>query len=123
MPYGEINPDDIEDTKDFVDNASTLDKLSDFDVASSHMSKRSGIDLTPYKNDIGNRFTTVDRDSKGSFFKANPLAASLRQAEKIEEESRDSISQPNNSRKNSDVNDMLADINNNDMFADIEKIR
>ena len=66
------------------------------------MSKRSGIDLTPYKNDIGNRFTTVDRDSKGSFFKANPLAASyasFKQAEKIEEESRDS-------------NDMLADIEN-----------
>ena len=95
MPYGEINPDDIEDTEDFVDNASTLDKQSDFDVASSHMSKRSGIDLAPYKNDIGNRFTTVDRDSKGSFFKANPLAASyasFKQAEKIEEESRDSIS-------------------------------
>ena len=76
MPFGEINPDDIEGTEDFVDNASHLEKLSDNDVASSHMSKRSGIDLAPYKNDIGNRFTKVDKSSRESFLKANPLAAS-----------------------------------------------
>ena len=75
MPFGEINPDDIEGTEDFVDNASHLEKLSD-DVASSHMSKRSGIDLAPYKNDIGNRFTKVDKSSRESLLKANPLAAS-----------------------------------------------
>ena len=72
---GEINPDDIEDTKEFLDSTSQLENLKD-DDASSHMSKRSGVDLSPFKNDIGNRFTTVDVTSRGSFLKANPLAAS-----------------------------------------------
>ena len=48
------------------------------------MSKRSGVDLAPYKNDIGNRFTTIDKSDRSSFLKANPLAASyvsLQQAE------------------------------------------
>ena len=77
MPFNEeINHDDIQRTSDFLDDASTMEKLNDSDVASSHMSKRSGIDLAPYKNDIGNRFTTVDKSSKESFLKANPLAAS-----------------------------------------------
>ena len=65
LPFGEeITHDDIQRTSDFLDDASTMEKLNDSDVASSHMSKRSGVDLAPYKNDIGNRFTTVDKSSK-----------------------------------------------------------
>ena len=65
---GEDGPAEVDEIGDFILHAD----MEEDDAAMDDT--RSAKNLEPHKNTFGNRFSTVEADSRASFFAINPLA-------------------------------------------------
>ena len=95
---GTINGDTLKgetNIESFLLGAQNPRESDDFDDNKSDC--RSATDLAPFKKDIGNRFSKIEKNTRESFFQANPLAKSAASNYKVShsiyedlDESRDS---------------------------------